>query len=253
LRHFELAILTIALGQKENSMFCTQCGKEIIDDAKFCRHCGAPLEATDQKTLQEPNGVLSTTSPIPIQATTSAAQVRPWVRYWARMFDLYVISIVSGIAISILDPDAFSEQNSDQLFGLAVIFAWVFIESLFLSTTGTTPGKWFFKIRLIPPSGETPDYSTAFSRSFKVWWRGFGIGFPLVSLITLIVSYNKLTKNGITTWDRDSGFTVVHEQIGPLRVIFAIAFFVSFLFLVAIGSTTDIEQIIPVDTTSWHV
>ncbi|MBL8499555.1 MAG: RDD family protein [Nitrosomonas sp.] len=253
MRHFERAILTIALGQKENSMFCTQCGKEIIDDAKFCKHCGAPLEATDQKTLQEPHEVLSTTSPIPIQATTSVAQVRPWVRYWARMFDLYLISIVSGIAISILDPDAFSEQSSDQLFGFAVIFAWVFIESLFLSTTGTTPGKWLFKIRLIPSSGETADYSTAFSRSFKVWWRGFGIGFPLVSLITLIVSYNKLTKNGITTWDRDSGFTVTHEQIGPLRVIFAIAFFVSFLFLVAIGSATDIEQIIPVDTTSWHV
>lgn len=234
-------------------MFCTQCGKEIIDDAKFCRHCGAPLEATDQKMLQEPNVLLSTTSPIPIQTTTSVAQVRPWVRYWARMFDLYLISIVSGIAISILYPDALSEQNSDQLFGLAVIFAWVFIESLFLSTTGTTPGKWLFKIRLIPPSGETPDYSTAFSRSFKVWWRGFGTGFPLVSLITLIVSYNKLTKNGITTWDRDNGFTVAHEQIGPLRVIFAIAFFVSLLLLVAIESATDIEQIIPVDATSRHV
>lgn len=237
-------------------MFCTQCGKEIIDDAKFCRHCGALLEATDQKTLQEPDVVLPTTSPMPIQATTSVAQVRPWVRYWARMFDLYLISIASGVAISILYPDAFSEQNSDQfdqLFGLAVFFAWVFIESLFLSTTGTTPGKWLFKIRLIPSSGETLDYSTAFSRSFKVWWRGLGIGFPLVSFITLLVSYNKLTKNGITSWDRDSGVTVAHERIGPLRVIFAIAFFVSFLFLAAIGSATDIEQIIPVDATSLHI
>ena len=237
-------------------MFCTQCGKEVIDDAKFCGHCGAPLETTDQKTLQEPNVVLSTTSPMPIQTTASVAQIRPWIRYWARMFDLYLISIVSGIVISILYPDAFSEQISDQfdqLFGLAVFFAWVFIESLFLSTTGTTPGKWLFKIRLIPPSGETPDYSTAFSRSFKVWWLGFGIGFPLVSFITLLVSYNKLTKNGITRWDRDSGFTVAHERIGPLRVIFAIAFFVSFLLLAAIGSTIDIEQIIPTDATSLHV
>lgn len=159
-------------------------------------------------------------------------------------------------SLSILYPDAFSEQISDQfdqLFGLAVFFAWVFIESLFLSTIGTTPGKWLFKIRLIPPSGETPDYSTALSRSFKVWWLGFGIGFPLVSFITLLVSYNKLTKNGITRWDRDSGFTVAHERIGPLRVIFAIVFFVSFLLLAAIGSTIDIEQIIPTDATSWHV
>ena len=237
-------------------MFCTQCGKEIIDDAKFCGHCGAPLEATDQKTVPEPNVVLSTTSPMPTQATASVAQIRPWVRYWARMFDLYLISIVSGIIISILYPDALSEQNSDQfdrLFGFTVFLVWVFIESLFLSTPGTTPGKWLFKIRLIPPSGKTPDYSTAFSRSFKVWWCGLGIGFPLISLMTLIVSYNKLTKNGITSWDRDNGFTVAHERIGPLRVIFAIAFFVSFLLLVAIGSTIDIEQIIPADATSLHV
>ena len=25
-------------------MFCVQCGKEISDAAKFCPHCGAPME-----------------------------------------------------------------------------------------------------------------------------------------------------------------------------------------------------------------
>ena len=145
------------------------------------------------------------------------------------MFDIYLAGIVGGIAggiaVGIFNPDAFSDKGSDQLFelvfGLVVVFVWVFIESLFLSSTGTTPGKWLFKTRLIPPSGDKPDYSTALSRSFKVWWRGLGIGFPLASLITLIVAHGNLTKNGTTTWDRDDGFTVVHERIGPLRVIVA--------------------------------
>lgn len=167
------------------------------------------------------------------------AQVRPWVRYWARMFDIYLAAIVGGIAVGIFNPDAFNEPGSDQLFGLIVVFAWVFLESLLLSTTGTTPGKWLFKTRLIPPSGEKPDYSTALSRSFKVWWRGFGIGFPLASLITLIVAHGKLTKNGITTWDKDDGFTVVHDRIGPLRVIVAVAFFMGFLLLMVVRSATN--------------
>jgi hypothetical protein len=113
----------------------------------------------------------------------------------------------------------------------------VFIESLLLSTIGTTPGKWLFKIRLIPPSGERPKYSTALSRSLKVWWRGLGMGFPFVSLITMTIAYEKLKKNGITTWDKDGGFIVVHERIGPLRVIVAAAFFISILLLELLGKT----------------
>ena len=156
------------------------------------------------------------------------------------MFDIYLAAIVGGMAVGIFNPDAFNEQGSEQLFGLVAVFAWVFIESLLLSTTGTTPGKWIFKIRLIPPSGGKPNYSTALSRSFKVWWRGLGIGFPLASLITLIIAHGKLTKNGITTWDKDEGFSVAHERIGPLRVIVAVAFFIGFLLLVVVGSAANV-------------
>lgn len=218
-------------------MFCTQCGKATAGDAIFCGHCGSPLGVTVQPA-QTTSAVVSEAPPTLAKAIP-VAQVRPWVRYWARMFDIYLVAIVGGIAIGIFNPDALNKPGSDQLVGLIVVFGWVFLESLLLSTTGTTPGKWLFKTRLIPPSGEKPNYSTALSRSFKVWWRGLGIGFPLVSLITLLVAHGKLTKNGITTWDKDDGFTVVHDRIGPLRVIVAVAFFMGFLLLVVVGSTTN--------------
>ena len=223
---------------KEKSMFCTQCGKATINDAKYCGHCGVTLGALVQPAPAAASAAISETSPT-VARTISIAQVRPWVRYWARMFDIYVAAIVGGIVISIFNPDAFIEPDSDQLFGFIIVFVWVFLEALLLSTTGTTPGKWLFKIRLIPPAGEKPDYSTALSRSFKVWWRGLGIGFPLVTFITLVVAHGKLTKNGITTWDKDDGFTVVHDRIGPLRVIVAVALFMGFLLLVVVGSATN--------------
>jgi uncharacterized RDD family membrane protein YckC len=220
-------------------MFCTQCGKPTEGGARFCAHCVAPLEATAQPT-QASRTVAPTEPPTVARATSAVAQVRPWVRYWARMFDLYLAAIVGGIAVGIFNPDAFNDKGSERLFGLVIVFAWVFIESLLLSTTGITPGKWLFKIRLIPPSGDRPSYSTALSRSFKVWWRGLGIGFPLASLITRIVAHGKLTKNRTTTWDKDEGFSVAHERIGPLRVIVTVAFFIGFLLLVVVGSATNV-------------
>ncbi|MDR7134559.1 putative RDD family membrane protein YckC [Lysobacter niastensis] len=151
------------------------------------------------------------------------------------MFDIYLTCIVIGLAIGILSPDAFNETN-DLLVSIACLFAWVFVEALFLSTAGTTPGKWLFRTRVVPATGAKLDYSSALSRSFKVWWRGLGIGFPLASIITLFVAHGNLTKNGVTSWDRDDGINIVHDRIGPLRVLVAIIFFLGFLMLVALGS-----------------
>ena len=219
-------------------MYCSQCGTAIAENAKFCGNCGTSIQVAPRT-----NDSVAKPSPKPSAVPASeagAAQVRPWVRYWARMFDIYLVSLVVVFALGIFYPDAFNsdalnENTSDQLFGILIIFVWVFIESLFLSTVGTTPGKWLFKIRLISPSGDKPDFSAALSRSFKVW-RGLGIGFPLVSLFTLIVAHRNLTKNGVTTWDKDDGFSVTHDRIGPLRVIFAIIFFLGFLALIVLGS-----------------
>lgn len=176
----------------------------------------------------------------PVQIEATVVQVRPWVRYWARMMDIYLISIVVGVTIGVIAPDALNEKGADQLFGLACIFAWVFVESLLLSTIGTTPGKWLLRTRLIPPAGTALSYSIALSRSFKVWWRGLGIGFPLVGFFTMIVAHGNLTKNGITSWDKDDGFTVVHHRIGPLRIIVAVAFCAAFFAMMIVGSLADL-------------
>ena len=40
--------------KKGRTMFCTQCGEKIADDAKFCTHCGAPV-AAQAETSTEPD------------------------------------------------------------------------------------------------------------------------------------------------------------------------------------------------------
>lgn len=210
-------------------MFCSQCGEQAVQNARFCAKCGAEL-----LTLAPPS---TYSEAAPVVESSPSNQVRPWVRYWARMFDIYMFSLIGGVILGVIAPRFIAQKNNEYLLGMILVFAWIFVESLLLSSFGTTPGKWLFKIRLALASGEPINYSNALTRSLKVWWRGFGIGFPIAALITTIVAHGRLKRNGITSWDSDGGFSVTHETIGVPRILAAIGFFALFLVVIAIGSS----------------
>ncbi|HOE19220.1 MAG TPA: RDD family protein, partial [Syntrophorhabdaceae bacterium] len=150
-------------------------------------------------------------------------QIRPWVRYWARTFDIYLLITIIGYPFGYLIGSTFPSFVNDVLaefvFALILVFIWVFIESFLLITWGTTPGKWLLNVTITSPTGETLFFFEAIYRSFSVWWRGLAIGFPIVSLFTLINAHGKLKREGLTSWDRDGGFVVSHKKIGVARVI----------------------------------
>lgn len=161
--------------------------------------------------------------------------VRPWVRFWARTLDTCTFGIVAGTTLGFAYPGALSGETNPHVLGMIILFAWTFAEPIFLSTIGTTPGKWLFRTKIEHQSGSI-SFDAALDRSLKVWWRGMGIGFPIANLITNLVAYKKLIKNGETTWDADSGFTVTHGHIGAVRVFAAVLiFYVFFIFIAAAG------------------
>ncbi|MDB5356058.1 MAG: hypothetical protein JWN24_2511 [Phycisphaerales bacterium] len=144
---------------------------------------------------------------------------RPWVRYFARSIDHLIIyglaSIVVGIAyIMGMRP------------GFQVWLIWcgfitvggVAIEAILMSTFGATPGKAMLGVQVRTNAGEYLNFFQALSRAGGVWVRGEGLGIPPFSLITLIVAYNKLMGDRITSWDRDGGTKVDHAPCGPGRV-----------------------------------
>jgi len=152
--------------------------------------------------------------------------------------DLVIAGVGTGLALIVLSS-AFLQRIPEAASGMLVMFIWVFAESAFLSTWGTTPGKWLFKITLRDPSGQKLSFSKALGRSFNVWATGMGIGFPLATLITLVLAYKRLSRDGVTAWDRDGRFRVTHERIGALRVILAILLFLGFVFLLTLGTFSD--------------
>lgn len=162
-------------------------------------------------------------------------QVRPWVRYWARYFDIQLFGLVLGILLGIINPKLMNIIDS-RLLGMVLLFFWIIFEAILLSTCGTTPGKFLLKIKVRDKNHNKLSFPAAFARSVGVWFAGMGIGFPLATLITLIVSYNKLKNDRITRWDYNGEFIVLHGKIGVLRTLLTIFILVLYLALIIYGN-----------------
>ncbi len=166
--------------------------------------------------------------------------IRPWVRYWARIFDLSLFSLIFffmlGIVLGIIDTispngkilnllEALLEANY-LILHMVCCFIWIFVESLFLRFLGTTPGKTFLRVQLNTKNGNKINFRSALRRSLLVWYYGLGIGFPLVTIATLYSSYHDLTHKKITVWDEKAGFIITHKEIGIIRASLATIFII---------------------------
>jgi len=167
------------------------------------------------------------------QVSTSGNQIRPWVRFWARMLDFYLFAFLVNIAIAYTLPILW--EVPDALFGLVLIFAYVFVEPAMLAGCGTTPGKALLRIRVRKKDGTRLSYSDGLQRSLAVWFRGQGIGIPIIAFYTLFHAYERLKKEGTTSWDKDGQFMVSHQTIGGLRITASVLIFLGFFVLIAIG------------------
>jgi len=220
-------------------LFCNQCATENKADAKFCYKCGAAIsipQHSPNSPIKEQLTVSQITESVAIPPLDVVVQVRPWVRFWARTFDIillgFAISFFLNFTISFFLEHMAIDVTAEDLFliwlsvGFLSIFFIAFVEALLLSMFGATLGKWLLKTHLTHASGVPITYAQAFSRSLKVWWRGLGTGFPFIAAVTQIIAYVKLKRNGVTSWDREGDFVVAHEHIGIPRILLAIIFFI---------------------------
>lgn len=155
---------------------------------------------------------------------------RPWIRFWARMIDYSLFSLVIGFIIGFYNIEfGLLESN----LGMLNIFLWVFIETVLVATWGTTPGKWMLKTFIRDKNHHRLTFSDALNRSFSVWWIGMAAGLPIISLITMIVAAVKLSNTGITSWDRRSEFRIFHNKVGSVRTLIVILYFICYAWFIS--------------------
>ena len=165
------------------------------------------------------------------QPESSGSQVRPWTRYFARCIDLWLFSIMVGIAAAFFAPSILNVP--EVLLTAGILFAWIFQESILLANCGTTPGKWLFKIKVRDCGGRNLKFSDALNRSFSVWSKGMGAGIPVFTLFTQLSSKSKLKRDGVTPWDEEGQYVVTHQRIGVIRSIVIAVIIGAFLCFLA--------------------
>jgi len=204
-------------------MYCSHCGFELSENAKFCSKCGIKVSTEQASPITYPSAVTSYASETEFPVAVS--QVRPWVRFFARTFDIWLLDLTFAIACLMMSITIRISTNF--LVGMILPVIWLFIEPVFLSKWGATPGKLLLRTRVTKQNGELLSYGEALSRSVNVWLKGEALYIPVVILVANIVAYKRLTKHGITTWDKSGSFLVRHSRIGDGRVVFFVFLFVA--------------------------
>ena len=191
-----------------------------------------------------------------MDAAQEVSQQRPWVRFFARMTDYYIFSMLVSLLISFIFPE-FMESMSQSLteqttledadsanyqgilfiivLRIVVTFLWVFVEAWTISKYGTTFGKNLLGTRVLDTNDELLPYDRSLKRSYSVWLKGMGAGFVLISWITMLFGYQGLKRQGVSSWDEEANSKVVHTYFSTTRLIIILGIFFLIEF-VALGS-----------------
>lgn len=185
----------------------------IAPDASSAIPLGAPPDA---RARRSPRGTEDANdSRLPDESDDGIPQARPWVRYWARSLDGVFMLAAFSLFVSKLGAD-------DPWVILFAIFGLFIVQVLLLSTFGTTAGKALLGTSISTANGDRMSFFQAIGREFAVAVQGLGLGIPIVSLATMVLSYVRLTGQGITSWDQSRNLIVRHGRIGVVRTMIAI-------------------------------
>ncbi len=182
-------------------------------------------------------------------AGTTTEKGRPFIRFFARIFDYMLVSAVAWqfcdvppIPETITPMDLLKNDGTviseEALIALAKIhyaalLIWQFIEGLLMHTWGTTPGKAIFNVRMTARDGSPLPLVKGLGRSFLVWFAGFGLGLFPFNLIGMAIGLFMLLFTGATFWDRQLEVKVHHGPMTPGRILMAIG---GFFLLMIISS-----------------
>jgi len=170
-------------------MFCSRCGTQNADEAKFCQNCGAPLTIA-----------VSPAMPVTPPAVQYAGF---WRRFAAYTIDGLILSVPNGILVAIFGLQLltlfdFGEQgmefNFDKLgtiiaaavwLALAIFLVRVFYFALFESSRlRATPGKMALGIVVTDLTGRRVSFARALGRNLGKLISGLilSIGYIMAGL-----------------------------------------------------------------------
>jgi uncharacterized RDD family membrane protein YckC len=180
-------------------------------------------------------------------------------RWLARLFDVWfeiaVLAVLAGLVFgeaSAAMLQLFNDRSTSQVAGmLALPFALV-LDALIYRAAGNTPGKALVGLKVLTADGAPLTLGQYLRRNFSMWLRGMGLGIPLVSLFTMIMQAQRLSKGEPASYDEADRFQVRVTETGNLRKLAFVAALIvlaSFFFGQNNGVWTPLSPDYP---SSWQ-
>jgi hypothetical protein len=152
---------------------------------------------------------------------------RPFRRFCAKSADIAVASLLTMTVFTAFGTGLGLGPGRDSLSALALslgsLLAWAGLEVFLLASFGTTLGRLLFRLAIKQENGAALTFDHIVWRTLRVLVYGFGLGIPIVTLITQIIAYLRLTGSGRTSWDRKGGLRAIHGPMSLMRWIGALA------------------------------
>lgn len=175
----------------------------------------------------------------------------PWRRYFARMLDTTVsgsfMFFIVGMLLVSMDQNAHAAffevvggTNGNRIIEsvLTTVLATL-PNAVCIGFVGTTLGKWIFGVSVQREGGDSLGFPLALKRELLVWAKGFGLGIPLISFITVIVGYQTLKREGKSSWDSELNLVIVQRAPSPTQTMlncFGVALWLAVLFTLIVIS-----------------
>jgi|ERR1035441_36693 hypothetical protein len=86
-------------------MFCSQCGKSLPDDARFCQSCGRPVVPVETALEHEIQPKAIERKPLPVEKTEVADEPKPrkdGASRWARLGIFLCVALASAILAAVV-------------------------------------------------------------------------------------------------------------------------------------------------------
>ena len=133
------------------------------------------------------------------------AEGHPWRRFLARVIDLNLCNLLWVSFVTLVLRWNISSWGwfLTWLTGYFTYGLMIAIEPLLLSTLGTTPGKFILGIKVRDANGARLSYESALLRTIGVFFRGYGCGIPIYSIVRMIKCCIACSKNELMEWDSE--------------------------------------------------
>lgn len=128
-------------------------------------------------------------TPAAIARLTRPPLAGAWRRFMARMLDLWLIALPTAIlvaaALARFRPQLMGQPYAMYLLALASFALVLLIEAGVYGCCGNTAGKALFGITVTTLDGKHPTAAQYLRRQVGVFWYGFAMGLPLISLLAM--------------------------------------------------------------------